>query len=102
MYMNIYQYMTKYFQYKQHQLGKLIWRLLNLASPRGPSVQCTIDVFWRRQILANTQFAKFAKYNSTPKFVDLVDNLVFCYTTFSFLFLLPPLCHLTTSFMYND
>ena len=25
--------------------NKVIWRLLNLASPRGPSVQCTIDVY---------------------------------------------------------
>ena len=24
--------------------NKVIWRLLNLASPRGPSLQCTIDV----------------------------------------------------------
>ena len=23
----------------------VIWRLLNLASPRGPSLQCTIDVY---------------------------------------------------------
>ena len=25
--------------------NKVIWRLLNLASPRGPSMQCTIDVY---------------------------------------------------------
>ena len=25
--------------------NKVIWRLLNLASPRGPSIQCTIDVY---------------------------------------------------------
>ena len=24
--------------------NKVIWRLLNLASPRGPSMQCTIDI----------------------------------------------------------
>ena len=26
--------------------NKVIWRLLNLASPRGPSMQCTIDVYF--------------------------------------------------------
>ena len=25
--------------------NKVIWRLLNLASPCGPSMQCTIDVY---------------------------------------------------------
>ena len=25
--------------------NKVIWRLLNLASPRGPSMQCMIDVY---------------------------------------------------------
>ena len=25
--------------------NKVIWRLLNLASPGGPSMQCTIDVY---------------------------------------------------------
>ena len=25
--------------------NKVIWWLLNLASPRGPSIQCTIDVY---------------------------------------------------------
>ena len=25
--------------------NKVIWQLLNLASPRGPSMQCTIDVY---------------------------------------------------------
>ena len=25
--------------------NKVIWRLLNLASPRGQSMQCTIDVY---------------------------------------------------------
>ena len=25
--------------------NKVIWRLLNFASPRGPSMQCTIDVY---------------------------------------------------------
>ena len=25
--------------------NKVIWWLLNLASPRGPSMQCTIDVY---------------------------------------------------------
>ena len=45
--------------------NKVIWRLLNLASPRSPSMQCTIDVYFGSE---NTQFAK---YNSTPKFVDL-------------------------------
>ena len=25
--------------------NKVIWRLLNLASPRGPSMQCTIDIY---------------------------------------------------------
>ena len=25
--------------------NKVIWRLLNLASPRGPCMQCTIDVY---------------------------------------------------------
>ena len=25
--------------------NKVIWRLLNLASPRGPSLQCTIDIY---------------------------------------------------------
>ena len=25
--------------------NKVIWRLLNLASPRGRSMQCTIDVY---------------------------------------------------------
>ena len=48
---------------------KVIWRLLNLASP--PSMQCTINVIyicWRDKYWENTQFAK---YNSTPKFVDL-------------------------------
>ena len=28
--------------------NKVIWRLLNLASPRGPSMQCTIDVYFGR------------------------------------------------------
>ena len=53
--------------------NKVIWRLLNLASPRGPSMQCTIDVYVlaATNISENTQFDKFAKYNSTPKFVDL-------------------------------
>ena len=52
--------------------NKVIWRLLNLASPRGLSMQCTIDVYvGATNISENTQFAKFAKYNSTPKFVDL-------------------------------
>ena len=44
--------------------NKVIWRLLNLASPRGP-VYAVYD-----------QFAKFAKYNSTPKFVDLQYHAV--------------------------
>ena len=26
--------------------NKVIWRLLNLASPRGLSMQCTIDVYF--------------------------------------------------------
>ena len=26
--------------------NKVIWRLLNLASPRGPSMQCTINVYF--------------------------------------------------------
>ena len=25
--------------------NKVIWRLLNLASPHGPSLQCTIDAY---------------------------------------------------------
>ena len=25
--------------------NKVIWRPLNLASPRGPSMQCTIDIY---------------------------------------------------------
>ena len=25
--------------------NKVIWRVLNLASPRRPSMQCTIDVY---------------------------------------------------------
>ena len=34
--------------------NKVIWRLLNLASPRGPSMQLVYDrrICWRRQILA--------------------------------------------------
>ena len=65
--------------------NKVIWQLLNLASPCGPSMQRTIDIYvggdkYQQQptymlaatnISENTQFAKFAKYNSTPKFVDL-------------------------------
>ena len=53
--------------------NKVIWWLLNLASPRLCSVRATYDhVCWRDiYISENTQFAKFAKYNSTPKFVDL-------------------------------
>ena len=55
--------------------NKVIWQLLNLASLRGPSIQCTINVrstyMLAANISENTQFAKFAKYNSTPKFVDL-------------------------------
>ena len=52
---------------------KVIWRLLNLASLHGPSMKCTIDVYMlaATNISENTQFAKFAKYNSTPKFGDL-------------------------------
>ena len=52
--------------------NKVIWQLLNLASP-------LYTVYDRRRfrmlastnISENTQFAKFAKYNSKPKFVDL-------------------------------
>ena len=88
--------------------NKVIWRLLNLASPRGPSMQChpelsgcittlTVVIHGGCKLLCcnghidrsrwcsvrstymlvatdnskNTQFAKFAKYNSTPKFADL-------------------------------
>ena len=37
--------------------NKVIWRLLNLASPLGPSLQCTIDVYvggdkyWRKHAI---------------------------------------------------
>ena len=52
--------------------NKVIWRLLNLASPCGLSMQCTIEyMLAATNISENTQLAKFAKYNSTPKFVDL-------------------------------
>ena len=56
--------------------NKVIWRLLNLASPRLCSVRCrtrtgnnrTITYFGATYISENTQFTK---YNSTPKFVAL-------------------------------
>ena len=35
--------------------NKVIWWLLNLASPRGPSIQRTIDVYVGGQILAKTR-----------------------------------------------
>ena len=52
--------------------NKVIWRLLNLASPRLCSVRSTSFTYvggykYQRKY----EFAKFAKYNSTPKFVDL-------------------------------
>ena len=57
--------------------NKVIWRLLNLASPSLCSVRSTYDhLCWRTNISENTQFAKFHKYNSTPKFVDLQYLLV--------------------------
>ena len=37
--------------------NKVIWRRLNLASPRSPSMQCTIDVYvggdkhWRKHTI---------------------------------------------------
>ena len=54
--------------------NKVTWRLLNLASPRGPSSLCSVRSTYTlavTYISENTQFAKFAKYNSKPKFVDL-------------------------------
>ena len=52
--------------------NKVFWRLLNLASPCLCSVQSTsITYVGATNISEYTQFAKFAKYNSTPKFVDL-------------------------------
>ena len=52
--------------------NKVIWRLLNLAS----TVYAVYDRRHLRILAATniseyTQFAKFAKYNSTSKFVDL-------------------------------
>ena len=42
------------------------------VSPRPVYVVYDRRICWRRQIFSeNTQFAKFTKYNSTPKFVDL-------------------------------
>ena len=51
---------------------KVIWQLLNLASLGGRlgSVRSTY-MLAATNISENAQFAKFAKYNSTPKFVDL-------------------------------
>ena len=46
--------------------NKLIWRLLNLASTR--TIDVTYVCWQATNISENTQFAKF---NSTPKFVDL-------------------------------
>ena len=49
--------------------NKVIWRLLNLASPRLCSVRSTsLSILAATNISENTQFAK---YNSTPNFVDL-------------------------------
>ena len=59
--------------------NKVIWRLLNLSSPaaRLCSVRSTYMLV-ATNISENTQFAKFAKYNSMPKFVDLqyIDKFI--------------------------
>ena len=53
--------------------NKVIWRLLNLASPRLCSVRSTSLTYMltATNISENTQFAKIAKYSSTPEFVAL-------------------------------
>ena len=49
--------------------NKMIWRLLNLAFPLLCSVHRRhLRMLAATNIIENTQFAK---YNSTPKFVDL-------------------------------
>ena len=70
--------------------NKVIWRLLNLASLRLCSVRSTSlrpTYVGATNISENMQFAKFTKYNSTPKFVDLQ------YLTFDLMSLtFPKLC----------
>ena len=54
--------------------NKVIWRLIEVGvSPRPVYAVYDRRIFWRRQILATniSENTQFAKYNSTPKFVDL-------------------------------
>ena len=45
---------------------------IKFGSLRGPSIVRSTYMLAATNISENTQFAKFAKYNSTPKFVDSV------------------------------
>ena len=62
--------------------NKVIRRLLNLASPRGPSMQCTIDVYvgGQRQILAKTRNSP-----NSPNIIARQNLLIYSIWIHSFL-----------------